>query len=412
MQEKESLNWHDLVMSARSTSCMDVHLRLCALPRDEALKWTEIEPILGLHANHTDKTDSPLLPVATVRGLDKDLLLRLVEKVDEIPSTDIAARILDLAWSSRIDSGRFALPTIEKYLLAAQEYFDLDNWLDTYFRYARAMKIAVSAGRKYRMYERVVTAIEQAIADAQENDSRYLTLRLIRLLLSNKLGDPVKLAALCHTLAGKARASYEREPGNSIQHEREKGFIELEIDWINIRPPNERDGDKVKQLRLSIAESLVRHAEGVIKAGWQSAKLIASTFLEDAITELRKTGGQQERTKELRLRQMTLQREAVKEMPTFTVRVDVSAQAESATNHVTRKDPLDSIFSLAMMHRVPSLANLRKIKHDLDETYVSRKLLPPLHLSPRGTTLAKHVKENPRKDEDSDDRGRLDPGVA
>lgn len=351
------------------------------------MRWAQIEPILSLFLNQDEECDSVFVPVERVQGIDKELLANLARNTDAVPSADIVARILDLAWVLRVGTPSSATLAVDNYLLAAAEYLDVNNWIHSWYRYDRAMNLSLSIGKKNEKHLAVARSLEEVIDKIHAEDKLWLTARLLRLLRKHKLGDYRKYAELSHGLATKARETYELDPGSSISYDRERAFLEIEIDWLRLGD----DKARINELKGEIAVAFVRQADGVIKAGGPSAKLMAIQFLGDAIAELRKATGQRDYVEQLRLKQETLRREAVKEMTRIDVSRNITAEVERMVAHVSRADPLDAVSALATFYHPPEVSEIREEKNRLDSRYLSRVLFPAEYLGARGATLAKHV---------------------
>lgn len=331
--------------------------------------------------------ERPFHPEDLLDAIPKELLANLASIADDLPTDDLRARVLDIAWMRKACDYKRVGACVTAYIKSADAALDPAHWLHSCGRLKRAIEVGASAGRQ-QPFNDAVAAIERALDSIGVNDPLWLTHRLMLLLRRLDVGDPAKYAALSHAIATAARAKYEANGvGNGLECERERGYLDLEILWR--RQLGEEEA--VRALHVEVADAFMRQAEGVIVAKWSSPKSVATHFVECAIQRLRQIGGEAAKIDALRIRLQTLQRESVAEMKAIEFSIDITEAVKEAKALVAGKDPFQALVALAFAYNPPTMEDLRdEVKQSVKNTPF-KALLPQSYLGPRGTVLAEHA---------------------
>jgi hypothetical protein len=358
------------------------------VPQDAKPVWLAVEQVLALHLHSDAESEQPLVPVNVVNGLERDFLGNFAQMVGEIDSADLRARVLDLAWLARVCDHTKVPIAVTAYMASADEQFDPRQWLHAFTRIQRAVTLAASMGRQQQLFTGIVEEVEKRLDSAGLDDPLWLTHRLMELLLGFQVGDPGRWAEFAHQVAQRARNRYELSGvGNGIECERERSYLDTEISWRRRLGQDEA----VRLLHIEVSDAFVRQADGVIAAGWPSAKSVASHFIGCAIGRLRQIGGETAKVDELRLRQQVLQRESLAEMPSTNVSVDLTETVNAARAHVTGKPPVVALVSFAYIHSPTPKAEIeQEVRRNATDNPITA-MLPQSFLGPRGTVLAEHA---------------------
>lgn len=357
------------------------------LSAQESAHWHEVEPALGLYIEWDPDAERSFHPERLLDAIPKELLVNLATVADELPSDDLRARVLDIAWMRKACGYERVGACVVAYIKSAEDRLDPSHWTHTYGRLKRAIEVGASVGRRAPFTD-AVAAIESVLDTVGSSDPLWLVYKLMQLLRRANVGDPAKCAALSHDIAVAARKAYETKGvGNGSECERERGYLDLEISWRR----QLGDDEAVRRLHLEVSDAFVRQAEGVIVANWPSAKSVATHFVECAIERLRQVGGEAGKVDVLRLRLQTLQREAVAEMRGIEVSVDVTDAVKEAKALVAGKDPFQALVALSFAYNPPTIDDLHEeVRLSVKDTPF-KALVPQSYLGPRGTVLAEHA---------------------
>jgi len=355
--------------------------------RGLAESWPAVASVLALYIQQDSEAERPFHPVEWLDGLDPDTVRELATMVEEVPSPDVQARVLHLAWQLRVCDYSRVVSAVRSYVASAAAPPDPSKSIHTYTRLKRAIEVGATVGVQQTPFREALAAVETTIAAIGSDAPTFLTLRLMRLLLRYRAGDATSYAAFAHAAAARARRNYESAGiGDGGECEREREYLDLEIVWR--RRLDDEAG--IRDLHLEVADAFVRQAEGVIVAEWPSAKSVAVHFFGAAIDRLRQVGGAQERVEELRLRQQVLQRASVAEMRSASVSLDVTDAVMAAREHVAGKPPLPALIALVSAHSPPTVADIEAEVRLRNRDTPFRALVPQSYLGPRGTVLAEH----------------------
>lgn len=393
-QKIRELAWGELVAEAKSESCEDLHRVLSGWIRDERLEvsakslWLRVEPALALYISLDSDSERPFHPEYLLDAIESDILVSMVTIAGDVKSTDLQARIIDIAWMRRECEHSLVKDCVDAYLQSASNRLEPLHWLHAAGRFKRAIEVARTIGATQRPFIEAVEAIEKAIESIAGEDPLYLSHRLMSLLLRFRVGDAKHYANLAVKIAHQAQQNYQTNGvGDGGECQREREYLGLAVGWCRIS----KQDDEVRTLRLGIAKAFVRQADGVIAASWPSAKSVAAHFVEGAIKELRQVGGERTHVDELRRKHQSLQRDAVAEMRGFEFSLNVSKEVRAARDLVSGKAPISALVAFAWMHNPPSVAELAEEVAVNARKTPFKSLVPQSFVGPRGTILAEHA---------------------
>jgi len=148
--ELRALPWAQLIAESQTSACDDLHSTLMKWIRVEgklssadAALWRLIEPVLGLYVELDPDAERPFLPRHLLDSIPKDLLTNLATLADELTSSDLRARILDLAWLCKACDYKQVAGCVSAYLQSANERLNPSDWLHACGRLKRAWKLVV-----------------------------------------------------------------------------------------------------------------------------------------------------------------------------------------------------------------------------------------------------------------------------
>lgn len=201
VNELRGLAWTKLAAESKSSACEDLHKTLMKwfragdLPAQESAHWHEVEPVLGLYIELDLDAERSFHPDGVLDAIPKDLLASLASIADDLPSDDLRARVLDLAWMRKACDYKRVGASVAAYIKSAEARLDPSHWLHSYTRLKRAIEVGASVGRQ-QPFNDAVAAIERVLDSIGANDPLWLTHRLMQLLRRFEVGDPAKYAAL------------------------------------------------------------------------------------------------------------------------------------------------------------------------------------------------------------------------
>jgi hypothetical protein len=198
--------------------------------------------------------------------------------VHDVSDPELKARITDFLWSIKQNKSMAQL-AIPAYLESATKLENPEKWNQCYYRIERAYQLARQI--KYDI-ETVISHIEAVLDRYQGEDPLWLSAKLMRLLQQNKVGNPVKYAALAEkyaALAEKAARRLENAHKWSIARE----YWEIKVKWHRL----EEDREKELNAFVSVAETYLKDAKDDSSPNYWRIL----SFAEDARTTLRDFSG-------------------------------------------------------------------------------------------------------------------------
>jgi Domain of unknown function (DUF4209) len=265
----------------------------------------------------------------------------LEEIVHEISDPEIRARIADLVWTLKVynrDASRdhqLVVIAIESYLEVAKLLEERECWRGLVRRLKHAVYLAKSFGQPALATEAL--DYTQLLLDTYADlSSSFPFAEMMEILQQHKAGDAVRNAALAEREALRAR-----EEGRWRDARR---YGEIKAAWHQ----TENDDEKRFESLRFVAETYVNEAEDATTRHPPS-HLVASVFLDDAITALERSRGSKERIEELKRKRALYQAKIPSELKSIEVSEDISDYVVAARELVKGKSLLEAIYHLAFV---------------------------------------------------------------
>lgn len=332
------------------------------------------------------KLDSPSEPFGAMMELhdrrtsiptdfDNSRLDLLHEVVSEISDAELRARIADVLWLRRRDYKMGEL-AITSYLESAGRLEDPENWVATAERIERALQIAANLGRSGKMFDAVISYVNDLLDKYDGEDPLYLSAKMMELLLERKAGDTDKQAARAEKLALRAESARDWD--------RARRYWELKASW-NLRGKDEVEARKAK---IAAAETHVKKAEMQLE-GTPPVYMLVASHIQFAIEAYRRIGNTQGRVDELHQMLLRYQRQATPQMVTYSSSVEVGELVETAINHVKGKPLQDALIHLTGLGGSSKVEQLKAQAEEHKKRYVLQSLFPRVYLNAAGKVVAR-----------------------
>lgn len=317
--------------------------------------------------------DTPFRNTTVIDNITDEYLNALREWAPEISDPELRARVTDILWFRRRDPRndyKMAQLAVTSYLDSARVLEDPDRWDRFFKRVERA--ICLSRKINYR-FSTVINYIETTLDKYNGEDTSFMSAKLMELLQKHKQGDPTKYAALAEKAALRAEAEQNWHKARS--------YWEIKVGWHN------KGSEYERATWLNLCETYVKEAEAAINSPSPSYTA-ASTHLQKAIEAFRKTSDTQERVEQINKLLVKYQSESLKEMVSFSQRMDASLFAAQARDQVKEKEIHDAIFTLALLGSSPDVNRLRNEVKKLSRNHISYLFSTTL-TNEMGKTVAK-----------------------
>ena len=300
-------------------------------------------------------------------ALTKEQLDVLAAWVAEIKDPELRARVTDLLWmTQRPRNHLHGRAAIAAYVEAAERHLRPDgHWPHAVDAFARALALP-SSFRGADFVSRLEAVLDGKYGPAEgPRDAR-----LMRLMLDFGVGDAAKYAPLAEAEAERNEKKAESETyatNLSLMFARE--FWMAAADWrARERGPND---PSVQAARLRAAETHIKEAD---KARDANQPLVEAHFLSNAITALRRVGGDRSRTEQLIGRMMEAQRTAPR--APITTNVNLTTQVADGRRAVQGKDFEQALRALVIVTQSPTMSSLREMATEYLATSVTGRLFP------------------------------------
>ena len=351
----DALPWQCIVDECEQKECYIYDSKYFARAKEaEAAgneKAQEIYTLLGaitslhLRAENKDEPFGPVLVMqngrsAIVDDISKEHLIELREIVGEVKDPDLRARIADVIWI-RLKDHKVAGIAIDAYLESASKLENPEMWPPSFERIERAFRLATQLGKGADYWSKVIQYIEGLLAKNDGNDPKFLSSRLMELLLEQRQGDPTKYAALSEKVAKAAEAD-----GN---YYKARAYWEVKASWEALSGSAEAEN----QSKVYAAETYVKESEAAGSA------LAASVHMQKAIEALRRVGGQKARVDELHTHLLETQTKVTGEMKVFSHQMDIGEVVEKYRQQVSGKPLQEALFAFCLLSASPKLERLR-----------------------------------------------------
>lgn len=389
-----SLPWDELIGEAAERTCEAYDTTLTEwLSRRKMTKtvrdaWLRVLAVLRVFPISDPEVRPPFAPAELYESLDQAAMRPLAAIIPSISDSDLRARIIDLAWQKRACKYDIVADGVAAYIASADRLFSTLAWTAPFVRLKRALELGCSLGKTALARTAAVDAIRRTIDRVGLADERFYVERLMRLLLWAQEGDAAQMADMAEKIATAARSSYEQQGVlDGGQCQRERAYLEVQGAWL------QRAGqdDAARDVAIAIAEAFVRQADGVVVAHWPMRFAVAARFVENAVEQLRRIGGEDARVADLRLRLEKLQRATMEELRAMP-HVDPPEEVfEAARSHVAGRPVEEALLALSFAFHPPGREELEGGVRAGAAANRLDFMLPRVLVGPRGTTQASHA---------------------
>ncbi|MBI5928518.1 MAG: DUF4209 domain-containing protein [Chloroflexi bacterium] len=326
---------------------------------------------------------------ATPQNIKDEFIELLANFLPHIHDPELNARVADILWLRKRDylSGKQAIST---YLSAAQNLEGTEHWIS---QVIKRVERSIQLARQLNDHDGLQNAINylKYILERYKADSSlepYVLLHVLDLLEKYKL--------MKENAGGFAALA---EIG-ATEGERQKNWRIAQQYWRNKAKWHqlEDNGEKARLALVAAAEVDVYQAKQA--ADEIPPRFLASTaFIEDAITALRRIGGQQERIDELHNLLIQYGQESLKQMGEISFSMDVKSYVDKARNAVTRRTVEEALTIWLQLADFPALDRLRaEAKRNIAE-YPFRFLVSSRTLNDLGKTVTRQTGGDLESDE-------------
>lgn len=316
-----------------------------------------------------EKTD-PYQPVFRYQGkrsmvpsdLTQNELKFLTDLIPGIDDPELKARISDVVWLGTRNYG-CAQTAVESFLRSAENFEKTEQWPFVSQRLERAFRLARSI-RNISLSEKVKDWIDDLIQKRMDQGDLHSVGYLMEIMAESRSGDPAKYANMAIALAEKMEKANDFDAA--------KRMWNLSGTWWQCAGKK----DEARTAHLRSAETNVRKAD-LFGQSEEPNYLLISAFLEQAVQEYRRIGGEKNRVKVLHDRLLEFQRKSIKEMKTVSAPIRFPQETvDRGVKLVMGKTFAEALGILARLVTVPSKVRLQKEVED------QIKAAPLLHLMP------------------------------
>jgi hypothetical protein len=340
-----------------------------------------------------DYVGNPYGPLWTKPNGDRALMADDLEEcdlealsgtLDTISDPEMRARVGDILWECRKDY-RAAEVAVRAFLEAAQDHKTDDLWPPYVDRLQRAAQLSAKLGFGKQLHQEVVAAIEEAIKEFEHNpQSGLLCCRLMHLAMAHGVTDYNRYSATAERLAAENVARDE---------------LDFSEDYWQVAALCYRRADndvEAQRCRLAAAECFIAKAD----AGMGSKNLgfgYASHWLSVGLRALRQANASPERTKEIHLRLLEVQKKSIGECTPLELDIDAipgfrdaeKTCQDAATAHVTGCRFQEAVIRLALISKPTSVDALRERVEKHSEEFIWDKIVDTVALDGMGKTAGR-----------------------
>lgn len=341
-----------------------------------------LQAITSFHPSF-DTPAQPFVPFMQMEGrrgwIPSDLTPDDVEAVRELSKVTkdsaLRARLFDVLWELTKDYKQVG-EAATSYIEAAERLNAPEQWTFSAEHYHRGLYLAAKLGREKELFKKASESLAKAARDSAVDTEEFRCCRFMELLMRFGCGDPVEFAAIA---AGHAQRA--ADPGNPYATRR---YREVEADWHRLA----KNPGAESAARLAAAETHILEAENRAKGPGASA-LAAASLLQNGIEALRQAGEKPERIAELRKRLTELQTASLKEMKTFSTKIDITKAVEAAVAHVKSPNFQDAVFKFALGHPLSDPTEIREAVLKQAKEHPMMHLFGAAIMDEKGRTKAK-----------------------
>lgn len=385
-----SLDLDSLLQGVTDFECFSFQTEISRLEKEES-RWSsaQLEGLrfigaslsMMLHANQPSEPFGPMFVMGGRRSavptdFPKKCLGELQAWAISLRDPELRARFLDLIWV-QARSFPAALGAVEAYLESALRLECPTVWSKCLERIERSLRLSAGLGKgAAQLRLKVLNETEAMLHRHQGKDPLYLTLRLTRLLLEFKHGEPSQFAA--YARAAAAAAETEKN------YWRAKDYYQLVAECL--RTAGDMDGEGAA-LRDS-AESLVKEAE-LARAQIGRGAMAAASILSDAVEAMRQAPGGRERAAELHDQLLKLQKDSLDDYKPISTSIDLTEMVLNSRAAVRDKSFHDAVIALISMAAPPSISKLVQDVNDQARVSVLGSMLSSEIVNSRGRVVAR-----------------------
>ncbi|QTA83139.1 DUF4209 [Desulfonema limicola] len=352
-EDFDQINFDDIFENADKRECMYYRSIFFQKAKENEgvgnskfhLAFNLLSVITGLHLD-IDSVIHPFKPKELIDSISEDQFELLSDLSSKINDPELRARIADIIWIVKKDY-RFSELAIKSYLESATNLEDPDFWPPCADRISRAVQLCRQLGKKNKCFSDVFQHIEEVLKRCNGEDPKFLSHRMMTLLLDNKQGDP----SIYSNLSEKLAIGAENRKDFFIA----KDYWDISARWF-ARSNNQ---EKQKAAQINAAETFIKEAEESI-ANENPSYMKASWFLQRSIDAYRTIGGMQEKVKEIQAKLIEYQSKSVDEMKVISTELDLSEVTEKCISMVKGKKLLDALVNLSIIQPPPTVDKVSK----------------------------------------------------
>jgi hypothetical protein len=331
------------------------------------------EPFTSMSVRHNSRS-------AITDDFSEDHLKFFGEIVLDISDPELRARIADILWVKNRDFHAAEL-AITAYLETATILENPVQWHACAKRIERAVRLAASLGRNTGHLDKVISHIETVLDKYNGEDPKFLSERLMGLLLEFQRGDSAKYSALSEKLAKRAESDGDWH--------RARRYWETKARWHALA----KDDDNKRAARIQAAETYVNAAKVEADGEALTRYVAAAGHMGRAIESYRRIIGganecmkecMNERIEELHHTLLEYQERPINHPKFISTESDLNEAAKRAIAQIKGKTLYDALFEFTLMGESPEVSSLRKEVQELAKEYPIRHLFPVVVINEKG----------------------------
>ena len=289
----------------------------------------------------------------------------LAQFAPEVDAAELKARLADLVWVKTKDAD-MARVAVGAYILSGQNANLARMWVDGVARIERALRI----GTQLRDEGRIKNAVDALLAalselETVEDNGRSLSgaQYIGELLLDQRREDPKRLAERAENWAQKAESRGDYWLKSKL------------LEFAARALSRAREYELSRSRCVAAAEALVDLSDDEERA---ENKLVAHSWLQEAIEKLQKCGGCHDRMEELKGKLAGLGLAGLSELRRIEIPLDMAAMASASVETVRDKDPLTALCLFAnivepaqrkiLENQAMACAKADPLKHNMTKT--------------------------------------------
>ena len=386
----EASNWLHLIEQSPAKTCLHYyaiftnHLREASqnadAPSSRVFGFLGEITLMMLDAHSSERPYVPGLQWSGKRSAIPDDLtpaqaILIRDLAATVSDPEMRARLYDLVW---IVSRKYtaAEEAIKAYLESAS-VLEKEHWSDATCRIERALRLAIELQRS-ELIEQVTNRIEEILNRPGHERPLSLVSFLLELLVEGRRGEPRKYARLASECAETAEKCNDFETARSLWT--------ISSKWLQFGD----DETGSRNAQIAAAETYVKKADLLEKAGSPPNYMVINDVLERGIQAHRLIPGQRTRVNELRHRLLASQPKALDEMKRVRVgELDATNIVQQVVARVRGKSFPEALIGMASLARSPDVHKLREQSIENMKAAPLTSSLGMTVVGPNGQTVAK-----------------------